>query len=192
MSLQGVKSFIIDKLSTGLNPLLTYHNVEHTLSVYQAVKIIADSEKVREQEKDLLLTAALFHDSGFLIDRNEHEKHSCEIAKKFLPGSNYTNAQIEKICSIIMATTSGYKPKNILEMIIRDADVDCLGTDLYQEISERLYTELKNFGQIPEDEKSWLKLQVNYLKHHKYYTKSSKNLRETSKQKTLNLLLTKL
>ena len=189
MNLNQAQTFIITKLQKELNPLLSYHNVEHTLGVFNATKLICEGEKIDKQNTVLLLTAALYHDSGFLVDRKNHEEHSCELAKKHLPQFNYTDTDIDFICKIIMATQVHYEPKTIFEKIIKDADLDYLGTDNYFKTSEQLFTELKNFNLISSNELEWLDLQIDFLIKHEYYTKTSKNNKAVQKQSTLNLLL---
>ena len=186
-----LKDFVITKLRTELNPLLTYHNFEHTLNVFDATQMLCEGEKLNETTTYLMLTAALFHDSGFLIARENHEQLSCGLAKKHLPHFDFSAAEIEKICWIIMATKTGHAPQNVLEKIIKDADLDYLGTNKYEEISAKLFTELRNFKLIEENTEHWNKLQVNFLKAHEYYTVTANKLRNEAKQKTLNLLLQK-
>ena len=189
--LAELKEFVITKLRSELNLLLTYHNFEHTLNVFSATQMLCEGEKLNEKSTYLMLTAALFHDTGFLIARENHEELSCAIAKKHLSDFDFSDAEIEKICRIIMATKTGHTPQNNLEKIIKDADLDYLGTDKYEKISARLFVELRNFNLISEDAEIWNKLQINFLKAHKYYTETARNLREVAKQKTLNLLIAK-
>ncbi len=188
MNISEVKTAILSKLEKELSPLLTYHNVEHTISVFNATKLICEAENINEKHSRLLLTAALFHDTGFLIQRENHEMFSCNIAKDYLPKYNYSSSDIEFICSIIMATMVHYRPKDIYEQIIKDADLDYLGTDDYDKISEQLFIELKNYNLISDNKKDWVQLQINFLKTHHYYTQTGQKLRESAKQKTLNLL----
>ena len=79
MQFNEAKKFIMNKLKKELPKHLFYHSVEHIKDVYDSAKAIAKSEKIGKEERDLLLTAALFHDSGFIIDQKEHEKHSGQI-----------------------------------------------------------------------------------------------------------------
>ena len=85
MQFAEVKKFILNKLKTELPQHLSYHSVEHVKDVYNSCKELAKHEGVKGEDLKLLLTAALFHDSGFLKGPKEHEKASCTIAKKHLP-----------------------------------------------------------------------------------------------------------
>ena len=69
-------SSLIKKLEQELSPEFTYHNVEHTISVVQATQQLCEDEKLDEHHTKILMTAALFHDAGFLRNYNNHEEIS--------------------------------------------------------------------------------------------------------------------
>jgi len=188
MNFQGAKDLIIEKQRTGLSPDLSYHSLEHILDVYEAAKQLARLEGISDEtDLQLLLTAALFHDSGFLIDRKDHEILSCQIAKKHLPDFDYSPFQVEKVCGMILATKIPSSPKNHLEEILCDADLDYLGREDFEEISARLYLELtKQNLVLSQDE--WNKIQIQFLEKHQYYTKTAQSLRESGKQRHLEEL----
>src|ERR1035438_4406144 len=104
MQFEKVKKFILDKLKKELTKNLTYHSLEHIKDVYTAAQNLAELEKINGDDLTLLLTAVLFHDSGFLFSQREHERLSCDLARKNLPQFEYSPEQIESICGMIMAT----------------------------------------------------------------------------------------
>ena len=69
MQFNEARKFILKKLKKELPRHLSYHSVEHITDVYKSAKAIAKHEKVKGEDLKLLLTAALFHDSGFLQDQ---------------------------------------------------------------------------------------------------------------------------
>ena len=113
----------LDKLEKDTPPHLRYHNVHHTKHVLNSVEYIAKAEKITEKELELLKVAVLFHDLGFLIQRDGHEELSCEEAKRDLPAFDFSQEEIEKICGMIRATKTPQQPKNHLEKIIADAEL---------------------------------------------------------------------
>jgi hypothetical protein len=184
MQFAEVKKFILSKLKKELPKHLSYHSVEHVKDVYNSVKEIAKSEDVSGDELKLILTAALFHDSGFLKGQSQHEKQSCIIAKEYLPQYGYTPAQIKQICSMIMSTKIPQSPKNKLEEIMCDADLDYLGRNDFYVIGNKLFSELSIYGIIHTVDE-WNKLQVRFLESHNYFTKTSIKLRKAQKEKHL-------
>lgn len=182
------ENFISAKLKTELNHDLHYHGFHHTEYVLSVTDLIAKNEGLSDREYILLKTAIWLHDSGFLEVYMNHEEKGCEYAKLWLPKYGYTSEDISKICGMIMATKVPQRPQNLLENIIADADLEYLGTDKYEEISETLYKELvaKN---IVRSEEQWGKIQVGFLSSHNYHTKFCKENREANKQSQLARLI---
>ena len=185
MEFEKVKDFILTKLRDELPANLTYHSLEHIKDVYNAAELLGELEGVTGEDLTLLLTAVLFHDSGFLVQQRDHELNSCKLAENYLPNYGYTSSQIEKICGMIMATSIPQSPKNNLEKIICDADLDYLGRDDFFTIGNKLYDELCMYG-ILSSENEWNKLQVRFLENHQYFTQSAITLRQAKKDEHLN------
>jgi uncharacterized protein len=191
MQFEGAKKFILGKLSQELPAHFTYHCFDHTTDVYNAAKNIAALENISEYDMNLLLTAALFHDSGFVSGADEHETGSCGIADRYLPDFGYDSADIESIKGMIMATRLPQTPKNHLEEIICDADLDYLGRDDFFPISDLLYEEFLSQGKV-SDYDDWNRKQIGFFNHHHYFTKSSAATRDDAKEKNLDLIRKKI
>jgi predicted metal-dependent HD superfamily phosphohydrolase len=184
MQFERTKKFIISKLKKELAKHLSYHSVNHINDVYSAAENLAKHEGITGEDLTLLLTAVLFHDSGFLIQQKGHESISCEIAKLYLPDFGYTHDQVERICGMIMATCIPQTPHNLLEEIICDADLDYLGRDDFFTIGNNLYAELQVYGMI-NNEDEWNNMQVGFLKKHHYFTATAIKLRKAKKDQHL-------
>ena len=191
MQFTKVKKFILDKLKKELPKNLTYHSLGHIKDVYTAAEGLASLEGITGDDHTLLLTAVLFHDSGFLKQQKEHEREGCEIAKANLPAFGYTPHEIERICGMIMATQIPQTPHNKLEQIICDAVLDYLGRDDFFTIGNKLFDELCMYG-IISTEMEWNKLQVRFLEKHRYFTSSAKKLRKAKKAENLALIKSKI
>jgi len=191
MRYEAVKQFILKKLQDELPQHLSYHSVGHVKDVCVATEEIAGKEGITGEELTLLLTAALFHDSGFLYGAAEHEKKSCDIARQYLPEFDYTTGQIELICGMIMATRIPQTPHNLLEQIIADADLDYLGRDDFFIIGNRLYEELAMYG-IVNNKNDWNLLQVKFLENHHYFTDTAIRQRKAKKDEYLQLIKSQL
>jgi uncharacterized protein len=194
MQFEQAGDFIISKLRKEIPANLIYHNIEHTCDVYLATEIIAKQENISDNDLALLLTAALYHDSGFLVKAEGHEEESCRIAKEHLPLFGYTTTEIEAICGMIMATRLPQLPLTSLEKILADADLDYLGRDDFFKVGHRLFSEMELAGAL-EDEVEWNKLQVEFMEKHSYFTQSAINLRQAKKEaniEQIKKLLSKL
>ncbi len=184
MQFEKVKKHIMAKLKKELPKNLTYHSLGHIKDVYTAAETLAKMEDITGEEHTLLLTAVLFHDSGFLRQQKDHEAISCEFVREILPKFDYTPDQIDRICGMIMATKIPQTPHNRLEEIICDADLDYLGRDDFFKIGNYLYDELSMYGLI-NNENEWNKLQERFLEGHHYFTTSAINLRKGKKDEYL-------
>lgn len=184
MLFEQAGEFIINKLHTELPAHFAYHQVDHTLDVYSAARRIGLAEGVNEQEMKFILTAAWFHDTGYLFGSEDHEERSCGIAAELLPGFEYAESDIETICGLIMATRLPQVPRNHLEQILADADLDYLGRNDFDAISAKLYRELKLAGKV-SNEHEWNFTQVKFMEAHHYFTQTAINSRDA--QKGINL-----
>jgi len=161
-------------------PTLAYHNLEHITDVLQSSMMIADAEKITDEDRALLRLAVLLHDSGFIYGTNDHELRSTKIAWELLPQFGLSELQIKSICAMIMATKIPQQPNNQLEKIICDADLDYLGREDFTDISQRLYEELKAQG-IAQTEREWNLVQKTFFESHQYHTEFSKTNRANLK-----------
>jgi predicted metal-dependent HD superfamily phosphohydrolase len=182
--------YILSKLKNDLAAHLYYHAVSHTLDVYDRAVYLAENEGVTNDQMALLLTAALYHDSGYLFQSTGHEEISCKIVRETLPQFGYGQNDIEKICGIITATRLPQSPVDKLGEIICDADLDYLGRDDFFELGDKLYREMCAGGTVLT-QREWDEQQIAFLKGHAYFTKTAQQLRNQKKQENLNQLLSK-
>jgi len=187
MQYEQAYSFLIQKFETGLPSYLTYHNAEHTKNVIKVAEHLAVAENISGDDIELLKTAALFHDAGFLQHHYDHESISCKLARKHLPDFSYSAEQIETVCRMIQATKLPQSPYDFLAQLLCDADLYYLGGDQYSTYSERLFSEFKKFGMV-KTRTEWEIRQVEFLSAHSYYTNTASREREIQKQINLQQL----
>lgn len=179
-----MQEVILDKLEEELPGKLYYHNVKHTVDIVTEVELIGWGEGISDEEILLIKTAGLFHDVGHVVQYADHEYHGTLIAREMLPKYNYSEKQIDRICDVIMSTKLPPKPKDLLQSIICDADLDYLGRSDFIPVSNTLFKELKEQNMIGTLN-DWNKLQVKFITGHQYFTKTARNLREVNKQKQI-------
>lgn len=179
-----MQEIILDKLEKELPSYLYYHNVKHTVDVVTEVELIGWAEGVTDEEILILKTAGLFHDAGHIVQYDNHEYYGTLMAREMLPKYGYTQKMIDRICALIMATQLPPRPKDLLEEIICDSDLDYLGRSDFIPVSNTLYKELKAQNKIGALN-DWNKLQVKFITGHQYFTKTARSLREVNKQKQI-------
>jgi len=181
MQYNEVEKFILGKLEKELPSNMYYHNVHHTIDVCKAAERLGESEKVSEEELLLLKTTALFHDAGFIFQYYDNEHLGMKLACDRLPSFGYSGVQIMTVSKLILATSLPYNPKNLLEKIICDADLDYLGREDFYSVSYTLRREWAEYGKA-KTLLQWYEEQLTFMKKQKYFTESSIKMREPRKQ----------
>ena len=177
---EEAQKYILDRLESALDPHLYYHGLEHTKDVLGAVENIALSEGVTPHELELLKVAAAFHDAGFLVVYKNHEEAGCGIAYEYFNKIGISEEDQKIIYKLILSTKVPQKPETHLERILCDADLDYLGRDDFDFISNSLFDEFKHWN-IVSDIDTWMGIQISFLEGHSYWTRFSKQYREEKK-----------
>lgn len=174
---------VIALLTQELDSRYTYHGLRHTQDVIEQCVQIGQALGCSEEEIDSLKIAALFHDLGFLNVRKGHEEESAKMFRASADGVLALNF-IEIISSCILATTMPQNPKNKLEQIICDADLDYLGRGDFPAISLDLFNEMLACGEL-DDQRKWDEIQVVFLDKHQFHTAYNQERRNQQKQQHL-------
>jgi class 3 adenylate cyclase/predicted metal-dependent HD superfamily phosphohydrolase len=178
---QRMREDILMRMRALMPDTIVYHDVRHTLNVEKSAIRYAQLEGINHHDLQLLQTAALYHDSGYLFEYQTNEEYAVQLAQKQLPKFGYSADEIHVVTKIIRATESS-EPQTVLEKIMCDADHDYLGRPDYYTIATKLREELKNQGRT-FTEYDWLNFQLNYLSNvHRYHTDTAKNIRLSGKQ----------
>lgn len=188
---QKIYKKVMSNLENNLPAWLYYHSPGHTKYVLDRSVFLAEKEGITGRDLFLIKVAALYHDLGFIRGREDHENKSCALAAEELPEFNITPEEIQKICGMISATKIPQNPKNNLEKVLADADLEYLGTNNYYETSENLYRELLH-DQPSLSRQQWNEIQVKFLSNHRYHTNYCKKYCETIKAKHLEDLKAQL
>ncbi|AQX85961.1 HD domain-containing protein [Elizabethkingia bruuniana] len=193
MTLVQKAGFFIENLfKDKLSPAFLYHNYKHTQEVVANADILANADNLNEEEKEILLVACWFHDSGYTEDIMLHEEKSCEIAEEFLKAEGVNEDFIRRVKELIMSTKICCKPDNRIENIIRDADSSHLASEDYFTYSDNLRKEWeqtlgKNFSK-----KKWNLDNLRFFRFHQFNTDYAKQnwnpIKEKNLQKIENML----
>ena len=164
-----LKEKIFNDLSNILDENYSYHNLDHTKRVISAAVDIGSNYDLPEKDWRCLLTACLLHDYGFIESHVEHEKISAKLSSQILPKYDFSETDIQIINSLIIVTKLEEKPKNLLESIIRDADLEYLGSEDFIKISPLLKKEWINCEVVKSDSEFY-KIQYEFILNHSFYT----------------------
>ena len=189
---QYIRELFKDELPDGIK----YHDADHTLHPTRGVVAVANriaiSENVSEHDRELLITAAYFHDTGYIREYDKNEPIAARMAGRILKLIGYAPNEIEKVQKMILSTDLEREPKTDVEKILCDADLDHFGREDFFKLDGKLREGRGIRGIDVSDEAKWYKGTLEIIKKHQYYTESQKKLRENGKQKNIKMLLKKL
>ncbi|MCB0374229.1 MAG: HD domain-containing protein, partial [Muricauda sp.] len=152
---EKTKHYVSKLLTEELDPRFLYHNLRHTERVVKSTKELLNFYSLSEQENEQLLLAAWLHDIGYVKGTENHEDSSAEMASQFLKEHGYEQKGIEQVHNLILATKMSHEPSNLMEEIIRDADISHFAQKSYWETADFLRDELKELGIANYSAKEW-------------------------------------
>ena len=184
------EEFATNQLTGNTDPRYLYHNLRHTQRVVDGTKELITGEKIGEEESELLLVTAWFHDLGYTVSYENHEEHSCQLSRDFLTKNNCTPSFITNVCNLILATKKGYEPKNELEKIIRDADSSHFHVKNFMATTELLREERVLISKESITSAAWREENIALLRaKHRYYTEFAIANWQEGKDKNIKRLI---
>ncbi|RZM26599.1 MAG: HD domain-containing protein [Pedobacter sp.] len=183
-----LSSKFVTTLFDELSLQLSFHSAHHTGNVVIAAQEIGAKVGLSSEELDLVTTAAWFHDTGYTKGYAGHEQLSVNIAKDFLADIGLDALYIEQITSCILATTFPQSPKNILEMVLCDADFHHFSRANYPTFEASLRREWETCLNIHYTTEQWNALNLGMLSNHEYFTSYGKTILQQRKQKNIDNL----
>jgi len=189
---QYIRELFKDELPDGIK----FHDANHTLHPTKGVVAVANriaiSENISEHDRELLIAAAYFHDTGYIREYDKNEPIAARMAGRILKLIGYKPQEIEEVQKMILSTDLDREPKTHFEKILCDADLDNLGREDFFKLDGKLREGRDARGLDVSDDAKWYRGTLEVMKKHQYYTESQKKLREKGKQKNIKRLLNKL
>lgn len=163
-----------------------YHNLEHTMHVMEASIFLADAIKLSYENTEIVLLAAMFHDTGcWENELKNHEIKSQAIARTFLEKNEVAEAIILQVEACILATRFPQRPRNVMQRILCDADLSHFAQNDFLAKSMALRKEMKIFGMPKKKELEWIKETLELVKSHEYHTLQAKTAYNPGKLKAI-------
>jgi len=183
---QKAEGYVFDLCKDKLSPDYIYHNFNHTLRVVNNAKTINKEEEVNEEDAEMVILAAIFHDAGYIEGAEGHEERGADIAKKFLIEKGYPADKAATVAELILMTKLESQPKTHLHMVIRDADCAHFADKNFNSLSELLreewrLTDDKNFTDV-----EWaLGNRKMLMQEHRFYTNYGKSTLQPLKEENI-------
>lgn len=178
-----VESYAVNFITRKISKDYAYHDVQHTISVVEAVQKIGNAMERSDEELEILTIAAWFHDMGYDQGPTDHEQRGAAYAETFLKQHNYPTEKIKQIQDCILATKMGYTPQTDLEKIICDADFAHLGSRNYWDRCGRVREEMARTKNKVMSEIEWIDFELDFMRLHQFNTLAAQELFNTRKGK---------
>lgn len=162
--------YVTELLTNQLSPNLLFHNLHHTFNVVRGVRKISKHLKLSPSEKEILILAAWFHDTGHIITYDNHEVESQKLALDFLEKQHYPIDHIKDVLSCIEATKMPQEPQTLIQKVICDADLYHLSLPEYPHLQHLLREEWSRVLGKKYSNDDWAKENFEFLTNHKYFT----------------------
>ena len=145
----------------------------------------ADYYSLKDDDKEILLTAAAFHNTGISDNYNSFREASVQHAKTFLSKIDVPSETQERVASLIQSTNSP-DHEDLLSQIIHDAYWSFLGQKGFNTKMELLRLEREHFEGKVYPENEWHNEALNIISCARFYTDyASENL---NKRKEKNIV----
>ncbi len=187
---ENVQKYVTNLYETHKEAALYYHNLHHAATVAHYAGEIADHYELGERERCILLCAAWFHDTGYLLTKPEHhEEKSVELLRNYF--SEYQESDeafqqlVNEMADCILATKVPRHPTNLVQEILCDADMYELSNQKFFENNSNLKKEMRKTHGI--EAKGWKKNTLKFLHDHYYFTKYGQELLDPGVRENMRL-----
>ena len=183
---EKAENYVFHLFKDKLSPNYIYHNFNHTLRVVNNAGVIAKAEGINENDTELLVLAAWFHDTGYIQGPEGHEYRGSIMAQDFLKENGYSADKAATVAQLIKSTQLGLEPQNELEKIIKDADCSHFADSNYVHLSELLREEWKKTqGRYFSDLEWALGNRKVLQQNHHFFTEYGKNVLQPLKERNI-------
>ena len=161
--IQKASTYVAALFKEKLSKKYVYHNFKHTADIVQEATSLANDYQLSETDKEILLLAAWFHDTGYIDTYQGHEERSVDLATAFLQQENYPSEQVRLVSDCILATKAGNKATSLSEEILADADISNIGKKTFFANAELLRAEWEIFLNKFFTDAEWAQYQLDFL-----------------------------
>lgn len=183
--IKEVEKYCTHLLLTSKCKELSFHNLEHTQEVVQNIAYMSNAMNIDKTDKEILLIAAWFHDTGFSKAYKGHEEESKCIATKYLSELGCEEEVIKNVCLCIDATKMPQNPTTSLAKIICDADLFHIGTPHFYYRKVLLRREWEVYCDMKMTDKKWHELNLDFLKNVHFKSEYGKKILEKGKEENI-------
>lgn len=160
--IKSAEEYVFNLFKEKLPPDHVYHNYKHTLQTVKACKSIAKAYNLSSRDFEILMLAAIFHDTGYIETYQGHEEAGVRIFNEFIT-DDYPLEDKKKVEDLILSTKPGTIPDGTLQEILHDADYINIGKKQFVQRAELLRIEWERLLNKTYTDLEWAEIQLNFL-----------------------------
>ena len=177
--------FVYNLLKERLPDSVLFHNYRLTVDVANAARKIGARTGLDDEDLELVVLAAWFHNTGFTEGTNGHVESSVRIAAGFLEAHEVGDEAIARVANLIRVSHSDAEPQDDAERVMQDAARSYLGRKKFFLYSDRLRQEKQMTGEGEYDDQEWAEYQMHELGGPPFQTKYARKKYEDRRQRNL-------
>lgn len=184
--LEEVGAYIFDLFKEKLSHDYVYHSYQHTQETVDAcLKIAQGYKELQDEDLEVLLIAAWFHDTGYIHTYKGHEDKSIEIAADYLKRKNYDKVKLQRVLECIEATKRNSPRNSLLTKIMADADISSVGEASFFTKADLLKAEWEKFKIRFCSEIEWAETQLQFLESVNFHTQEAQRIYGEQQQRNI-------
>jgi len=185
---QEAGNYVAKLLADELPGDIIFHTIDHARYVVNSAEIIGKATGLNDDDINTVKLCAWFHDSGYVIQQEDHELESARIAGEFLSSKGVDESYISQVKKSIISTKMPQTPEDEISKVLCDADLFHLSDDNYLERIEIMRQEWINLSDEKFSKRKFHSISVKLFKRHVYHTDFAKKELQPKKEKNLQLL----
>ena len=180
IKLQDIEEAVIKLFDDEAPPNLYFHNALVMKSISNQVDLLANAEKLPDEDYIHLKLAAIFLFTGYISDYDNAPDASCRLVEEILPKYGFSKDDIAKTKRLI-SNSFNANGETVTDIILSDSRFDYLGRVDYIRLTDKLLREETEYGKVT-DMRSWIESQRILLEGYEFVTGTARLLRGVSSE----------
>ncbi len=187
LRLQDVEEHFLKRMEEELPAILNFHDQKYSMELLTNCELLFSSEKLSEEDRLLVRTAALLDCMSYLKGYIEREKYIPQLVRETLPEYHYNEKQMLKISKLINTPFFPPAALTLPEKVLSDARLAFLGKNNFQNSVVTLFEEMKYYGRATS-KKEFVKNFAEFLESFEFYTLTAQKLAEVTTEEQIKKL----
>jgi hypothetical protein len=137
IKLQDIEEMVTKMFDEEAPPNLYFHNSSLLKNITNQVELLANAERIDEEEYINLRLASIFLITGFISDYEKPMEASLRMAEEILPKYGFEDDNLEMTNKLIVNSFKNIR-ESVADNILQDARYDYMGRVDYKKLSEKL------------------------------------------------------